>query len=214
MWAVSTKQAELYVFYGKRLLSILHLSDTAVGLVFGPVGRESTALTVSTKSGAMYVQLLRRKAVSLLHHLAGKIDQEIAIPPKLPIPKKTKTYIDWTTRERNDCDTMHYLFQRGMVKLKLNAAREYVGLMTSGAANVGIQSQGTKIIKMSAEVLGVGPRFLLRVGLQNHGQKPVSDAAILVCHDPDVYICNRPVTPTGVLLPVRSKYGICSMVTS
>ena len=92
---------------------------------------------------------------------------------KLNIPKKTKLFVEQSTREREHGTLMHRVFQHDLFLLRLNTARSFVrALQTSSnpITNVtGEDSGGGKeeSIKLSAQVLGLGPVFKLVIGLCN-----------------------------------------------
>jgi Bardet-Biedl syndrome 1 protein len=50
----------------------------------------------------------------------------------LPVPKKTKVYVDQTQRERDQAPQIHRTFQRDLCKLRLETARAYVKTLTDG----------------------------------------------------------------------------------
>ena len=50
----------------------------------------------------------------------------------LPVPKKTKLYVEQTQRERDHAPEMHRAFQRDLCKLRLETARAYVKTLTDG----------------------------------------------------------------------------------
>jgi hypothetical protein len=50
----------------------------------------------------------------------------------LPVPKKTKLYIEQTQREREQAVDMHRVFQRDLCKLRLLTARAYAKVLTDG----------------------------------------------------------------------------------
>lgn len=56
-------------------------------------------------------------------------EQEVA----LPVPKKTKLFVELTQRERERCAEVHRAFQRDLCKLRLTTARAYVQTLTDVA---------------------------------------------------------------------------------
>ena len=51
----------------------------------------------------------------------------------LPVPKKTKLYVEQTQRERERAPDIHRAFQRDLCKLRLTTARAYVKTLTDGS---------------------------------------------------------------------------------
>ena len=98
---------------------------------FGRFGREDSALVMITISGGLTVKILKRTAqfekleTALAPHLSKANE-------KLNIPKKTKLFVEQSTRERENGTLMHRVFQHDLFLLRLNTARAFVrALQTS-----------------------------------------------------------------------------------
>ena len=89
---------------------------------------------------------------------------------KLNIPKKTKLFVEQTTRERENGVQMHRVFQHDLFLLRLNTARSFVRALQTSSNPVTTTSDedgNEQSIKLSAQVLGLGPVFKLIIGLSN-----------------------------------------------
>lgn len=87
-------------------------------------------------------------------------------------------------RERQNPADMHQSFQQDLVRLRLTAARALVQNLSdqSGAGNA--QEQ----IKLSAQVLGLGPRFTLILTLENmNANKAVCGVSVAFHVRPSTY---------------------------
>merc|ERR1712176_1169335 len=91
----------------------------------------------------------------------------------LDVPKKTKLYVEQTSRERDQAIDMHRTFQRDLCKLRLSTARAYVNLL--GAGHGTMSSAGGHQMRLNAQVVGVGPQFKIIVRVQNAGANAVHD---------------------------------------
>ena len=105
------------MYNGKSLIDefCLPKRETAMGMRFGTFSREDSALMIVTRSGSVHVKALSRRA---------KLDEKAAVsgpPPEqeqpLPVPKKTKLYVESTQREREQATEMHRIFQRDLCKV-------------------------------------------------------------------------------------------------
>lgn len=76
----------------------------------------------------------------------------------LDVPKKTRLYVEQTQREREHAVDMHRVFQRDLVKMRLETARALVKVLTDGQVGcsacfrtlvVGDQRVCTQLIKLS-----------------------------------------------------------------
>ena len=89
---------------------------------------------------------------------------------KFNIPKKTKLFVEQSARERETSTIMHRVFQHDLYLLRLNTARSFVrALQTSSnpISTTGGSDNESESIKLSAQVLGLGPVFKLVIGLCN-----------------------------------------------
>ena len=103
----------------------------------------------------------------------------------LCIPKKTKLYVEQTQREREQATEMHRAFQRDLCKLRLSTARAYVKMITDGQGPMSYSS-GTAL-RLTAQVQGLGPKFKIKLSLQNTGGKAVSDLAVALNYNALLY---------------------------
>ena len=105
---------------------------------------------------------------------------------KLDIPKKTKLFVDQTLRERENSLLMHRVFQHDLYLLRLNTARAFVSSMETSSNPVSTDSEES--IKLSAQVLGLGPVFRLLIGLCNTSAgRPSRDLMITFYCDDKLY---------------------------
>ena len=143
-------------------------------MTFGRFGREENALVMITNGGGLIIQILKRTAqfahLEQSSILSGSLSSLDKKPKKLDVPKKTKLYVDQTLRERENSVAMHRMFQHDLYLLRLNTARAFVESIKTSANPVAGSGTGVsenEPIKMSAQVLGLGPVFRLIIGLCN-----------------------------------------------
>lgn len=145
---VGLENGEVRLYNEKSLVTTLKLDDAPVSLRFGPYGREEGALIAVGKAGTLTIKMLHR-TVDL-----GASGGNPGPPPEqdipLPIPKKTRLYVEQTQRERDQAVDMHRIFQRDLCKLRLDTARAYVKVLTDG------QVWRTKIRRRGGEGRGEG----------------------------------------------------------
>lgn len=192
------KNGEIRVYNDKHLVGLARVpgNEPIRGVRFGRLGREDNALAVTTKSGALHVKILPRLA---------KLDPDPARragpPPEqdipLPVPKKTKLYVEQTQRERECGVEMHRAFQRDLCKLRLGAARAYLKVLGDGGGGGGGagafrgSGSGSKSgrgggsgrggpvsVRLDAQVQGLGPLFKIFVKLVNAGNRTIRDVPI------------------------------------
>lgn len=127
---VSLHNGEVRLYADKFLIATMRLDDPAVGMRFGPYGREEAALATVGRAGTLVIKMLQRTANLEPSGAPPGPPPEQEVP--LAIPKKTKLYVEQTQREREQATEMHRVFQRDLCKLRLSTARAYVKVLTDG----------------------------------------------------------------------------------
>ena len=161
--AVALASNHVLIYNDKNVVDCFKMEDTVSAMKFGRFGREENTLVIVTIGGTLNMKILKRTA-----HFD---DLEAASTPmtsqnlKLNIPKKTKLFVDQTLRERENCTLMHRVFQHDLYQLRLNTARSFVAAIQTKATPV--SSDPEEPLKLTAQVLGLGPVFRLILGLTN-----------------------------------------------
>merc|ERR1712187_579932 len=118
------------LYNGKHLITTTKTNDVVTGVKLGTFGREEGSMVLSFKRGALMVKILQRNANLDVSSTTPGPPPEQDIP--LDVPKKTKLYVEQTSREREQAVDMHRTFQRDLCKLRLSTARAYVNLLGAG----------------------------------------------------------------------------------
>ena len=113
----------------------------------------------------------------------------------LPVPKKTKLYVEQTQREREQCIDMHRVFQRDLCKLRLSTARAYAKVLSDGQGPVSTTASAS--VRVQCNVMGLGPMFKVKLTVQNTGSSALTQVPILANADPKLY----EVTPVQMTVP-------------
>ena len=190
------------------------MNDRVSAMTFGRFGREENALVMITVGGGLIIQILKRTAQFahleqsnlasgiVSHTTGGPLDKK---PKKLDVPKKTKLYVDQTLRERENSVAMHRMFQHDLYLLRLNTARAFVESIKTSAnpvAGTGTGVSEGEPIKMSAQVLGLGPVFRLIIGLCNTSPgTPSRNLMITFYCDDKLYTISKNVIRVPMLVP-------------
>lgn len=194
---VALANGEVRTYRGKDLINTIHVGDVVTALRFGRFSREDNTLAIVTRSGAVTVKMLQRHATLDAPRGGQGPPPEQDVP--LPVPKKTQLYLDQTERERSHSTAMHNAFQNDLCKLRLQASRAFVKLITDG--HLGESPVGGTSIRLNAAVLGVGPFFKIRVELQNGGVRVLTNVPLVTAYNHDVYRMSKSRVVLPVLLP-------------
>ncbi|KAK4326344.1 hypothetical protein Pmani_003138 [Petrolisthes manimaculis] len=195
--ALGLADRRVLVYRDKHLVDTIHTQDNVTAIKFGRFGREDNTLVMIMKGGSLLVKILKRTARFEVEESQGP-SQAVAV--KLSIPKKTKLFVDQTMRERENCVLMHRVFQHDLYRLRLSTARAYVSALDTSSNPVSLSQ--SEPLKLSAQVLGLGPTFKLRVELQNTSSVTPSLQLAVVFHcDDRIYTVNQSFIQIPMLVP-------------
>ncbi|KAE8740184.1 hypothetical protein FOCC_FOCC014304 [Frankliniella occidentalis] len=200
--AVSLNGGLLQLYNGRQLVDVIKAPQSVSGLVFGKFGQEENALIMFTVDGSLLVKILKRTAHFNLQggSTSANVVPGVAQQIKLQIPKKTRLFLDQTMRERDNCVMMHRTFQRDLFQLRVDVARACVQALQS--CNNPISLEGAEPVKLSAQVLGLGPLFKMVITLQNISASTlIQDIGILFHFDDKMYSMEKPFIKVPILLP-------------
>lgn len=113
--------------------------------------------------------------------------------------KKTKLYVEQTSREREQAIDMHRTFQRDLCKLRLSTARAYVNLL--GAGHGPMSSMGGTQVRLNAQVIGMGPQFKILVRVHNAGVHALYDVPLMATTNQALYQLSKPCSYLPILVP-------------
>lgn len=194
---VALNNGEVRLYNGKQLITTTKTNDVVTGMRLGTFGREEGSMVLSFKSGALMVKILQRTANLEASSAAPGPPPEQDIP--LDVPKKTKLYVEQTSREREQAIEMHRTFQRDLSKLRLSTARAYVNLL--GAGHGPMSSVGGTHVRLTAQVLGMGPQFKIIVRAQNAGAQALLEVPLMCTSNPNLYRLPKPCFFLPILVP-------------
>lgn len=194
---VALQNGEVRLYNGKHLIATVETNDVVSGIKLGTFGREEGSMVLSFKSGALMVKILQRTANLDGSSVNAGPPPEQDIP--LDVPKKTKLYVEQTSREREQAIDMHRTFQRDLCKLRLSTARAYVNLLGTGHGPM--SSSGGAQVRINAQVLGMGPQFKILVRIQNAGSTSLNDVPVHCTTNPNLYRIPKPCFFLPILVP-------------
>ncbi|PRP83077.1 bardet-Biedl syndrome 1 family protein [Planoprotostelium fungivorum] len=192
---VALENHDVNIYNDKNLVCVIPMNDRVIGIRFGRFSRESNSLVLVMSNGGIACKILSRSAnlTATIKAAATEVD----VP--LQIPKKNKLYLEQAEREKMHSAEMHRIFQRELHKLRLTTAKAYINVVTDTESGVTF-SQGS-LIRLSAQVAGVGPTFKLKTTVENTGKKTLSNLPMTFSFDPSIYNVSRPVLILPMLVP-------------
>lgn len=199
---VALADGEVSLYRDLTKIHSFTVKDPITAMVYGNYGREENALLMLHVQGALSVKIWKRSvdADSMTGSTGPPPEQDIP----LPVPKKTKLYVEQTQRERDQAPEIHRSFQRDLCKMRLTTARAYVKTLTDGF--MGVTPLGSQDIRVQVQVQGLGPKFLIKMTLQNGSPQPITQSVLLFSFDPNLYVMgheksSQHMVPVPILLP-------------
>lgn len=194
---VALADGQIRFYNEKSLVATLKLKNPITGFRFGPYQRNDNTLACVFKDGSLSIKMLRRQATLEAVEEAPGPPPEQDVP--LRVPKKTKLYVEQTQRERDQATDMHRIFQRDLCKLRLATARSYVKIITDGQGPLSYASGAS--LRLNAQVQGLGPKFLIKLNVQNTGNRAMSNIPITFAYNHELYRIDRSLVLVPLLIP-------------
>ncbi|RZC38478.1 BBS1 and/or ACBP domain containing protein [Asbolus verrucosus] len=204
--AVGLKGGSVHLYHGRQAVDYTNSPDTPSALVFGQLGQEEHVMIIITMAGTINFKILKRTADFNLTNQDKLASPNLQSKP-LPLPKRSKLFLEQSMRERQNPIDMHQNFQQDLLKLRLTAARALVQNLTDQSGTGNAQEQ----IKLSAQVLGLGPKFTLILTLENmNSDKPIYNFSVIFHAKPIIYklstyVSMVPLIPPGLSYKLETK---------
>ncbi|KAL1490258.1 hypothetical protein ABEB36_012984 [Hypothenemus hampei] len=196
--AIGLKNGSIQFYQGRQAVDYLSIADSPSVIVFGQLGQEENVLVVITAGGSISFKILKRTAE--FSNVPQESTPLIQSKP-LPLPKRSKLFLEQSIRERQHALEIHQTFQQDLIRLRLTAARALIQNLTdqSGIGNEKEQ------IKLSAQVLGLGPKFTIVLTLENiNPTKPLVGLKVTFHVNPLYYILSNYVIKIPLIPPSLS----------
>ncbi|XP_075223817.1 Bardet-Biedl syndrome 1 [Lycorma delicatula] len=186
----------LLLYSGPQLMHSFVTSYPVSAITFGRYGQEEHALVSVTSGGGLSIKLLKRTAHFGSGEKSSMVTNSQPHNIKLLVPKKSRLFVEQTLRERDQCHEIHSFFQRSWIGLSVAASEAYLhGLQSSSVCQ-------REALKLTAQVLGLGPRLKIQLFLENMANDYVpAGLAITFLYDPKLYTIHTPYIPVPMLVP-------------
>ena len=125
---VALSNGEVCLYKDGGLVHMFAVEKPITGIRFGQYGREDNTLCIVHGKGALTIKIWKRtNKVDLLKADSGP-PREQDVP--IPVPKKTRLYVEQLQREKEQGADIHHLFHRDLCRLRLETARASVPVRT------------------------------------------------------------------------------------
>ena len=183
---VATENGELTFLDKSQRISTLKADEGISAIFYGQIGREPNNLLTISKQGGLFLRTLSR----VPHHSKNENKAEEQVGP-IPVPKKTKLFLDRCDYEKENAQSMHKEWRNSLRYLYLLAANTYAQILDDSVVPT------IEDIAFSVKISGMGPEFLMSIQTVNSGNDVISMVKVIPKYNPKMYV----VTPDFVNLP-------------
>lgn len=173
------------------------------------MGQEERTIAMITVGGGLCMKILKRTAdFNVNNSMSNSLSCNTS---KFSIPKKTRLFVDQTIRERAEAKKIHNTFQQGFLRLRLTTAKRAFENLSEN------QAAGPNPITLEANVLGLGPNYMIRILVTNISEGLSYTELYILCRseDTDVNPCviNLPLLPSAIPIPLTVSANLRGQIS-
>ncbi|KAH8868962.1 Bardet-Biedl syndrome 1 protein like [Schistosoma japonicum] len=197
---------------GKLIDYHLKKPDPIVACCFGKYDREVNTLVLISQGGHMFILIAKRSAnfipINVIQsNTIGKLNS-------LNIPKKSKLFMDLTTREQLNAPQMYRQFMRDLCFIKRSVESNFLKMLQNHSNPIPIAGFGEQI-KLNVQVQGLGPDYTLIcevVQIKDCAMSIVKGLYIIILFNASVYHVDPVLIPVATIFPCF-KYRYTAAIT-
>lgn len=125
---VALINGEVRLYKEGAMVHMFAVERPITALRFGQYGREDNTLCILHGKGALTIKIWKR--TNKIDHMNAAVGPPPEQDIPIPVPKKTKLYVEQLQREKEQGAEIHRLFLRDLCRLRLETARAYVKVLT------------------------------------------------------------------------------------
>ncbi|KAF7283601.1 hypothetical protein GWI33_023358, partial [Rhynchophorus ferrugineus] len=202
--AVGLKHGLIHLYHARHLVDFTTAPDTPSTIAFGQVGQEENVMVIITAGGTISFKILKRTA-----DFSTRNQESVPVlqGKPIPLPKRSKLFLEQSLRERQCAVEIHQTFQQDLLRLRLTTARALVQNINDHSG-IGNEKEN---IKLSAQVLGLGPKFTIILTLENiNPNKALFGLSVTFHTNPKLYslttyIVMVPLIPPSLSYKIETK---------
>ncbi|XP_060528580.1 Bardet-Biedl syndrome 1 protein homolog [Cylas formicarius] len=201
--AVGVKSGPIHVYSSRHVVDYVSVPDTPSVLAFGHLGQEENVMTIITSDGSIIFKILKRTAEFKVRNQESNQTTQ----GTLSLPKRSKLFLEQTARERQHAVEIHQMFQQDLLTFRLTVAKAICQAFTDQSSTGNQKEQ----IKLSAQVLGLGPKFTVVLSLENINPENHVKGVFVTFHvNPSLYKLSRhfveiPLIPPGLSYKIETR---------
>uniref|UniRef100_A0A1I8BAA9 BBS1 domain-containing protein n=1 Tax=Meloidogyne hapla TaxID=6305 RepID=A0A1I8BAA9_MELHA len=158
---------EINLFIDQLRVDTIKMDRAIEWIKFGRMGREEGVLVISTEGGGLCVKIFRRVATfdeGTRSAAIGIQQRKSANISSIELPKRSRTFVDQSLRERENPKLLHQIYQRNWFMVKWHSAKMFAALEGGGrAGELAAATGGSEPLQVQYELLGFGPNFRLQI---------------------------------------------------
>lgn len=185
---VATEDGEMTFLDKATRLSSFRADEGISSMFFGQVGREPHNLLTISRQGGLFLRTLSRIPNSIRGNKKSEAEEA---PSPIPVPKKTKLFIDKCEEERANASEMHNQWKNSLRYLYLLAANTYAQIIEDSVVPT------VEDVSFTSKISGMGPEFLLTIQIVNSGNDVISMVKVIPKFNPKIY----KISPDFITVP-------------
>ncbi|XP_029177089.1 protein dispatched-like [Nylanderia fulva] len=207
--AVSTAGYGVRIYDGKHHVDTVKIMEPVSALKYGRMGQEERTIAMITVGGGLCMKILKRTADFNVNNSIS--NSSSCNTSKFSIPKKTRLFVDQTIRERAEAKKIHNTFQQGFLRLRLTTAKRASENLSE------TQVTGPNPITLEANVLGLGPNYMIRIIVTNISEGLSYTELYLLCRPEDTDVNPRvidlPLLPSAIPIPITVSANLKGQIS-
>ncbi|KRX04415.1 WD40-repeat-containing domain [Pseudocohnilembus persalinus] len=198
-YIVALQNQEIKIFKERNLIYSFNGDAVVTAMKFGPFGREDGTLILVYKNKGLDIKMLIRQ-FNVQNYINQALQNEQNQEEKpLALPKKTKLFIENSLREIDDPVSMHKVFQKDLMKMRLKTAQTYLNLLNDGNFQNMLANEAN--LRLQADVRGLGPLFRIELKVVNLSNEPMTGLQIMYTYDQSIFKIKKSVNMISFLMP-------------
>lgn len=173
------------------------------------MGQEERTIAMITVGGGLCMKILKRTADFNVNNSMS--NSSSCNTSKFSIPKKTRLFVDQTIRERAEAKKIHNTFQQGFLRLRLTTAKQAFENLSEN------HTTGPNPITLEANVLGLGPNYMVRILVTNISEGLSYTELYILCRPEDTDVNPRvidlPLLPSAVPISLTVSANLRSQIS-
>lgn len=199
---------EIHLYIDQLKVDTIRMDRPIEWIRFGRMGREEGVLVIATEGGGLCVKIFRR--VATFDDTKHALEQRKTVRGAIELPKKSRTFLDQSLRERENPRMLHQIYQRDWFMVKWHTTKTFATLVTGQNAEL-LPTKDSEPLQIQYELLGFGPLFRLQIRILCSTKLEDRQRWMCFLYNAEEYTFNDRMIPLPALRPNRA-ITLCTVI--